>query len=69
MDVAIAEFQRILNLNPNYPLAEYHLAQAYRAKGQGSQATVAYLKFLKQWINADPDVAEIVDAKKALRNM
>jgi tetratricopeptide (TPR) repeat protein len=69
LDEAVAEFQRILNFNPNYPLAEYHLAQAYRAKGQGSQARVAYVKFLNQWMNADPDVAEIVDAKKALRDM
>jgi tetratricopeptide (TPR) repeat protein len=31
-DEAIAEYGRILKLNPNYPLVHYHLAQAVRGK-------------------------------------
>jgi predicted Zn-dependent protease len=33
LDDAIAEYERILQLNPNYPLVHYHLAQAYERKG------------------------------------
>lgn len=69
LDDAIGEYQRILSLNPNYPLAEYHLAEAYRGKGKRTQARAAYLRFLNQWQNADPDVQEVVDAKKAVSNL
>ena len=65
-DEAIAEYQRILTLNPQYPLAEYHLAQAYLGKGQKPQAKAAYAAFLEQWKDADPDGPAVIDAKKAL---
>ncbi len=38
LDEAAAEYERILRLNPNYPLAQYHLAQAYERKGQLKEA-------------------------------
>ena len=28
LDEAIAEYQRVISINPNYPLAHYHLAEA-----------------------------------------
>jgi tetratricopeptide (TPR) repeat protein len=31
-DEAIAEYERILKLNPNYPLVHYHLAQPMKEK-------------------------------------
>ncbi len=31
LDEAIAEYERILGVNPNYPLARFHLARAYHA--------------------------------------
>jgi tetratricopeptide (TPR) repeat protein/DNA-binding winged helix-turn-helix (wHTH) protein len=65
-DDAIQEFQRILHLNPNYPLAEYHIAQAYQQRGRIDQARTAYERFLQIWKGADPDIAEIVDAKRML---
>jgi tetratricopeptide (TPR) repeat protein/DNA-binding winged helix-turn-helix (wHTH) protein len=66
LDEAVAEYQRILRLNPNYPLAQYHLAQAYRRNGQTGQAREAYERFLQNWKDADPDIPEVTDARKAL---
>ena len=66
LDEAIAEYERILKLNPNYPLVHYHLGLAYERKGQQDQARVVYQRFLQVWKDADADVPEVVVAKKAL---
>jgi tetratricopeptide (TPR) repeat protein len=63
-DEAIVEYERILRLNPNYPLVQYHLAQAYERKGKPDQARDSYERFLKVWKDADPDVPEIVAARR-----
>ena len=65
-DEAIAEYERILKLNPNYPLTHYHLAKAYAAKNQTDQAHAAYARFLEVWKNADSDIPEVVLARKVL---
>jgi tetratricopeptide (TPR) repeat protein len=69
LDDAIAEYQRILRLNPNYPLAEYHLGLAYERKGEREQARAAYERFLRIWKDADPDVPEVIAAKRRLPNL
>ena len=66
IDQAIAEFERILRLNPNYPLAHYHLAQAYERNGQTEKARELFERFLQVWKDADPDVPEIVTARNRL---
>ncbi|HKZ02976.1 MAG TPA: tetratricopeptide repeat protein [Pyrinomonadaceae bacterium] len=66
LDQAIAEFERILSLNPNYPLAHYHLAQAYERKGQAEKARELFERFLQVWKDADADVPEIVTARNRL---
>ncbi len=66
LDEAITEYQRILRLNPNYPLAQYHLAQAYEHKGELDQARAAYERFLQIWKGADADIPEIVATRKQL---
>jgi len=65
-DEAIAEYERILRLNPNYPLAHYHLGQAFERKGDRQGARTANERFLQVWKNADSDVPELVVAKRAL---
>lgn len=62
-DEAIAEFQRILQQFPTYPMAHYNLAEAYRLKGMESEARDAYLAFLNDWKDADADIPEIIAAK------
>jgi tetratricopeptide (TPR) repeat protein len=69
LDEAIAEYERILRLNPNYPLAHYHLGQAYERKGQREQARTAYERFLEIWKHADPDIPEVVAAKQRLAGL
>jgi tetratricopeptide (TPR) repeat protein len=68
LDEAIHEYQRILHLNPNYPLAEYHLAQAYERKGEDGSARAAYQRFLETWSHADPGTAEVVEARKNVKS-
>lgn len=65
-DEAIAEYERILRINPRYPLAEYHLGQAYERKGARAQARAAYERFLQIWKDADSDIPEVMAAKASL---
>jgi tetratricopeptide (TPR) repeat protein len=65
-DEAIAEYQRIEKLNPNYPLLHYHLAEAYEQKGLRDQARAEYQEFLRVWKAADVDVPEVIAARKSL---
>src|SRR5204862_221877 len=66
LDEAIAEYERILKLNPNYPLVHYHLGQAYERKGQQDQARVVYERFLQVWKDPDADIPEVVRVRRAL---
>jgi tetratricopeptide (TPR) repeat protein len=63
-DEAIAEYHRILSRNPNYPFAHYRLGQAYERKGDDDRARAEYAEFINQWKNADPDIPEVIDAKR-----
>jgi tetratricopeptide (TPR) repeat protein len=63
-DEAIGEYERVLRLNPNYPLARFHLAQAFERKGQMAEAQENYRLFLQIWKDADADIPEITSAKK-----
>ena len=66
LDEAITEYERILRLNPNYPLAHYHLAQVYERKGQRAQAQSEYEHFLQVWHDADADLPELIAARNLL---
>jgi tetratricopeptide (TPR) repeat protein/DNA-binding winged helix-turn-helix (wHTH) protein len=68
-DEAIAEYERIIQLNPNYPLAHFHLAQALERKGQITEARENYRLFLDAWKNADADIPEVVTAKDFIGNL
>jgi eukaryotic-like serine/threonine-protein kinase len=65
-DEAIVEYERILKINPNYPLAHYHLGQAYERKGLLEQARAAYERFLQLWQEADADLPEVLAAQRRL---
>ncbi|MEP7341244.1 MAG: tetratricopeptide repeat protein [Acidobacteriota bacterium] len=66
LDDAVAEYERILRINPHYPLAHYHLAQAYQRKGERGQARTAYERFLQVWQEADADIPEVIEARARL---
>jgi tetratricopeptide (TPR) repeat protein len=65
-DEAITEYNRVLKLNPNYPLVHYHLGQANERKGRENQARAEYERFLQVWSDADADIPEVIAANKAL---
>jgi tetratricopeptide (TPR) repeat protein len=66
LDEAIAEYERLLRLNPRYALAHYHLGQAYERQGDTQQARAAYERFLASWKDADPDLPEVIAAQQRL---
>lgn len=61
-DEAVKEYERILRLNPNYPLVHYHLAQAYEGTGDIGRARNEYDRFLQNWETADRDLLEVQTA-------
>src|SRR5262249_45645354 len=64
LDKAVNEYERILNLNPNWPLGHYHLAQVYERKGLQEKARAEYRTFLSAWKDADSDIPEFINANK-----
>lgn len=69
VDEAVSEYKRILSLNPNYPLAHFHLAQAFEQKGLSDDARESYRQFLEVWKNADADIPEVLFAKNFVGNL
>jgi len=65
-DEAIAEYERILKLNPNYPLVHFHLARAYEGKGDAKHSRTEYEQFVQTWSKADIDIPEVIVAKTRL---
>jgi tetratricopeptide (TPR) repeat protein len=66
-DEAIAEYERVLQLNPNYPLARFHLGQAFERKGLSEKAAENYKLFLQIWNQADENIPELNDAQNFLQ--
>lgn len=68
-DEAVEEYERVLRLNPNYPLAHYGLGRAYERKGLAEQARASYEHFLEVWEGADDDLPEVVAARRFLSGL
>ena len=68
-DKAVAEYNRILKLNPNYPLAHFHLAQAFEQQGLSGEARESYQHFLQIWKDADADIPELLKAKNKFNDL
>lgn len=64
---AIAEYQRILGLNPNYPLAYFHLGQAYLNLHDRQDAAAAFHHFLDANPTADQDSPQVIEARRELQ--
>lgn len=63
---AIAEYQRILQLSPEMPMALYHLAIALEASGDRAAARPILERFLTVWQHADADAPPLLDARRRL---
>jgi len=66
LDEAILEYQRALRLYPGMGLPRFHLAEAYRRKGDRARAAAEYHKFLELWSHADSGIQEVAAARAQL---
>jgi tetratricopeptide (TPR) repeat protein len=64
LDEAMVEYRRVLRLNPNYPTAHYRLGLALDRKGINREARAEFERFLTIWKDADPDIPELLDARR-----
>ena len=64
---AITWFDRSLARTPNRSRALFGLARAYRNAGDAANAKAAYKRFLTNYRLADPGLAEVAEAREALK--
>ena len=64
---AIREYQRILKLNPRYPLAYYHLGLSYQKMHDRPDAIAAFQHFLQASPSADQDSPAVLEARRSLQ--
>jgi tetratricopeptide (TPR) repeat protein/DNA-binding winged helix-turn-helix (wHTH) protein len=63
---AIAEYENLLSVNPNWIPARYRLAQALERDGQTEKARAEYKQFLELWKDADENLPQVLEAKQKL---
>jgi tetratricopeptide (TPR) repeat protein len=73
LEKALEEYEKIISLTyPRwrdgdiYTKSYYMLGNIYERMGKKAEAIEHYEKFLELWKDADPDIAEVKDAKKRL---
>ena len=64
---ALVWFDRALTRTPNRSRAVLGLARAYRNAGASVNARAAYKRFLTNYRLADPGLAEVTEAREAVR--
>lgn len=76
VDKAIERYQEFLGKDvlgyeaqDAWSLAPYELGTLYEAKGDAAAAAKWYGRFLELWKDADPDIAEVADAKRRLARL
>ena len=76
LNKAIGEYERLITFDPNgkerlliHPQNYYRLAKLYEEKGWNGKAIDHYEKFLELWEEADPEIAEVEDAKRTLARL
>ena len=60
-------YRDALTYNPHYGLARFHFAKLLKDKGSLEDARREVEVFLAGWSQADPDTAEVVEARKILK--
>ena len=65
-DEAIAEYERILRINPRCPLAHSRLGLTHEGRKRSDLARKSFEQFLQVWAAADRDVPEVVKAQARL---
>jgi tetratricopeptide (TPR) repeat protein len=64
---AVNRFDQVLARTPNRSRALLGLARAYRNSGDATNARAAYKRFLTNYRLADPGLAEVAEARDAVR--
>jgi len=72
-DKAISEYEELMTFDSSrpernwiHPKYHFRLAELYEQKGMKDRAVDSYERFLEIWKNADPDIPEVVEARKRL---
>jgi tetratricopeptide (TPR) repeat protein len=66
---AIAEYRRILRINPNDARVRYHLGEALERTGNLPAAKAEFDRFLEIWKDADADAPEVSGARHHLASL
>jgi tetratricopeptide (TPR) repeat protein len=66
LDEAIAEYRRALQLYPGMAVTRFHLGQALLRSGDRAGASEQFRSFLELWKNADSDLPQLAEARRAL---
>jgi serine/threonine protein kinase/tetratricopeptide (TPR) repeat protein len=61
-------YNEALSFNPHYALARFHLARLIDGKGLKGDARKEMALFLTGWEGADPDIPELVEARKIMNS-
>lgn len=76
LEQALKEYQAILQQvapSPEYVyyqvISHYMLGKIYQELGRNAEAKGSYQEFLVRWQNADPNIPEVVDARKQLASL
>ena len=71
--IPISEYEKLTSFDPArpernwiHPKYYFRLAELYEKNGMKEGAIEKYKRFLDLWKNADPEIAEVVEAKKRL---
>ncbi len=59
-------YQDSLAYNPHYALAQFHLAMLLKRQGVRMEAQSQFNAFLQEWRTADPDIREVIEARKQI---
>jgi tetratricopeptide (TPR) repeat protein/tRNA A-37 threonylcarbamoyl transferase component Bud32 len=68
MGDAERSYREALSYNSHYALARFHLARLLEGQGSKEDARFELELFLEDWKEADPDVRELVEARKILNS-
>ena len=66
LDAAVVEYERVLAINPRFPMALYRLALALERQGRPAESAKRLRQLLDVWKGADADVPELLDARRRL---
>ena len=59
---ARAAYESVLKQRPNAGMSLYGIARSYAIEGDNKRAAKAYRDFLAAWPDADPDLAQLIEA-------